>query len=82
MLILYPRLSNGNVLWSCDSCKDTAQVSEICTNAVALVCTCDMKIHPECNSDWYYQGLFWERIPKENREQYTKTRIKNSEKKA
>jgi hypothetical protein len=59
MLIFYPRLSNGNILWSCDNCDRTAQVSMVETNAVALVCICDMKVHPECNNEWYYQGLYW-----------------------
>ena len=58
MLILYPRLSNGNVLWTCDNCGVTAEVSEFETNAVALVCVCDMKTHPRCNSKWYYEGLY------------------------
>jgi hypothetical protein len=74
MLIFYPRLPNGNVLWTCDNCGETAQVSEINTNAVALVCNCDMTVHPECNSKWYYQGLYWNRIPKEKRNQYSKAR--------
>ena len=58
MLIFYPRLSNGNVLWTCDNCGYTAEVSELGTNAVALVCQCDMNTHPECNNDWYYKGLY------------------------
>ena len=74
MLIFYPRLPNGNVVWSCDNCDETAQVSEINTNAVALVCNCDMKVHPECNDEWYYKGLYWNRIPKEKRNQYSKAR--------
>ena len=44
------------------------------TNAVALVCICDGKVHPECNSDWYYKGLYWNRIPIEKREGYRKFR--------
>ena len=67
MLIFYPRINNGNILWSCDSCKRKAEVSCSMTNAVALVCICDGKVHPKCNDDWYYQGLYWERIPLENR---------------
>jgi hypothetical protein len=59
VLILFPRLSNGNVLWSCDNCDNTAEVSEFDTNAVALVCNCDMKTHPECNSKWYYERLYY-----------------------
>ena len=77
MLIFYPRLPNGNILWSCDNCDEIAQVSETNTNSVALVCTCDMNVHPGCNTDWYYQGLYWNRIPKEDRGRYSKARRDN-----
>jgi hypothetical protein len=69
-------LSNGNVLWSCDTCNRTAEVSMTDTNAVALVCVCDSKIHPQCNSDWYCKGLYWSRIPMEKREEYRRGRMK------
>ncbi len=59
MLIFYPRLSNGNVLWNCDNCDETAQVSCTDTNAVALLCMCDSQVHPRCNEKWYYEGLYW-----------------------
>jgi hypothetical protein len=74
MLILYPRLPNGNILWRCDNCKRTAEVSMSDTNAVALICICDGKVHPECNNNWYYQGLYWERIPMEKRDEYRRDR--------
>jgi len=74
MLIFYPRLRNGNILWSCDNCDNTAEVSTPDTNAVALVCVCDGKTHPECNNDWYYKGLYWNRIPMEDRKRYRKLR--------
>ena len=70
MLILYPKLPNGNILWSCDNCHRTAEISMSATNAVALVCMCDGKVHPQCNNEWYYQGLYWERIPVENRARF------------
>ena len=72
MLILYPRLSNGNVLWSCDSCDRTAQVSMVETNAVALYCICNRKVNPQCNNDWYNKGLYWDRIPIDQRIGYKK----------
>ena len=71
-------LSNGNVLWTCDNCESSKEVSLPDTNAVALVCICDGKVHPECNNDWYYKGLYWNRIPMENRERYRKDRMRNS----
>ena len=70
-------LPNGNVLWSCDNCDRTAEISCADTNAVALRCPCDGKIHPECNNDWYYKGLYWNRIPMEDRERYRKLRIRD-----
>ena len=76
MLIFYPTLPNGNVLWTCDNCDRTAEVSWPDTKAVALVCQCDMKTHPQCNSDWYYKGLYWERIPMENRKKYSRDMYK------
>ena len=76
MLIFYPMLSNGNVLWTCDNCGRIAEVSWPDTNAVALVCTCDGHVHPQCNNDWYCLGLYWNRIPMENRERYRKGRMK------
>ena len=67
-------LSSGNVLWSCDNCENTAEVSAPNTNAVALFCSCDGKVHPQCNNDWYYKGIYWGRIPKEKRNEYRKAR--------
>ena len=81
MLIFYPMLANGNVLCTCDNCESSAEVSWPDTNAVALVCICDGKVHPECNNDWYYKGLYWNRIPMENRQKYRKLRLKKSENK-
>ena len=63
MLILYPKLPNGNVFWSCDNCDNTAEVSASETNAVALICMCDRKVHPHCNDKWYTTGEYFKRIP-------------------
>ena len=60
MLILYPRLSNGNVLWTCDSCRKTGEVTCIETNAVAIYCMCDESMHPKCNEKWYNKGVYFE----------------------
>tara|TARA_B100000959_G_C14828729_1_gene560936 strand:- start:364 stop:582 length:219 start_codon:yes stop_codon:yes gene_type:complete len=67
-LIFFPRLKNGNVLWECDNCGRTAQVSSFDTRAVALVCECDMTCHPQCNNRWYYDGLYHEKAIKEKYE--------------
>ena len=70
MLILYPRLPNGNVLWNCDGCDDTAEVSFAMTAAVALYCSCNHRINPRCNDDWYNKSLYLSRIPMKKREGY------------
>jgi hypothetical protein len=57
-LVLFERLENGNVLWKCDNCDRTAEVSCFNTRGVALVCSCDMKCRPDCNKKWYYDGLY------------------------
>ena len=67
MLIFYPKLSNGNILWSCDNCDNTAQVSFSDTAAVALYCMCNRKINPHCNDKWYNESLYMKRIPMEIR---------------
>ena len=59
MLILYPKLKNGNVLWNCDNCNRVAVVTSPDTSIVALICQCDMKVHPQCNNAWYYEGLYF-----------------------
>ena len=70
LLIFYPRLPNGNVLWSCDNCDNTAQVTFAETAAVALYCMCNSKINPQCNDDWYTKRLYLKRIPMEDRNDY------------
>ena len=71
-------LSNGNVLWTCDNCGGNAEISWPDNNAVAIVCVCDGKVHPECNNEWFYKGLYWERIPMENRERYSRERYEKN----
>ena len=67
MLIFYPKLPNGNILWTCDNCGNTAQVSFSDTNAVALYCACNYKVNPQCNDKWYNESLYMKRIPMEIR---------------
>ena len=67
MLIFYPKLPNGNILWTCDNCGNTAQVSFSDTAAVALYCMCNRKINPHCNDKWYNESLYMKRIPMEIR---------------
>ena len=61
MKIIYPRLANGNILWTCDNCGDTAEVSEPDTHMVSIYCSCDASSHPKCNYRWYYDNLYYEK---------------------
>ena len=56
-LVFFPRLENGNILWECDSCGNTAEISYSETRAVSIICECTMTCHPRCNHDWYYQSI-------------------------
>ena len=57
-LFLFPRLENGNVLWTCDNCGNTGDVSVSETRAVALYCSCTKSVHPECKNTWYWKGVY------------------------
>ena len=67
-LVFFERLENGNVLWECDNCDRTAEVSCFNTRAIALVCECDMTCHPKCNNRWYYDGLYHDKKVKKKYE--------------
>jgi hypothetical protein len=67
-LLFFKKLENGNVLWKCDNCDRTAEVSCFDTNAVAIVCMCDGKVHPQCNNDWYNSNLYFVKELKEKHE--------------
>ena len=41
MIILYPKLSNGNVLWTCDNCGEQAEISFVETRRVSIYCICN-----------------------------------------
>ena len=56
-LILFPKLPNGNVVWTCDNCGREGIITSP-TSAVAIYCECDHKVHPECNDEWYNEGHY------------------------
>ena len=60
-LVFFPRLENGNVLWKCDGCGKTAQISCFDTRAVSILCECTMTCHPKCNHDWYYKNYYYDK---------------------
>ena len=68
MLILYPKLPNGNIHWTCDNCGKTAEICYGGTAAVSIYCMCDRSCHPKCNDEWYNKSLFWKLIPKDRRD--------------
>ena len=61
MKIIYPRLANGNILWTCDNCGNTAGVSYSKTHMVSIYCQCDGRCHPECNTRWYNENWCYEK---------------------
>ena len=58
MIIIYPRLANGNVLWTCDNCGDKAEISVRETRRVSIYCICNNKCNPVCNQEYYNSGEF------------------------
>ena len=61
MKIIYPRLANGNIHWTCDNCGDTAGISYSKTHMVSIYCRCDGSCHPECNTRWYNENWCYEK---------------------
>ncbi len=57
MIIIYPKLANRNVLWTCNNCGDKA---EICspTRRVSIYCTCNNQCNPACNAEYYNSGEY------------------------
>ena len=57
MKVLFPKLSNGNILWICEYCGEKC---EVCTDTrrVWLYCKCG-KFGPECNKDYYPKGNYF-----------------------
>ena len=58
MTIIYPRLTNGNVLWTCDVCGDKAQITVKETQRVSIYCICNNKCNPKCNREYYNSGEY------------------------
>jgi len=57
-VILYPKLSNGNVLWTCDNCDRQAEISFVETRRVSIYCTCNKRCNPICNAEYYNTGEY------------------------
>ena len=52
MIIIFHRLPNRNVLWKCEYCNRTAEVTSP-TQRIWLVCKKCGKGSPECNKKYY-----------------------------
>ena len=61
MKIIYPKLANGSILWTCDNCGNTGEVSWADTRMVSIYCQCDERCHPKCNHRWYYDRWYYEK---------------------
>ena len=57
-VILYPKLSNGNVLWTCDNCGKQAEISFVETRRVSIYCICNKRCNPICNTEYYNSGEY------------------------
>ena len=57
-VILYPKLSNGNVLWTCDNCGRQAEISFVETRRVSIYCMCNTRCTPICNAEYYNTGEY------------------------
>ena len=58
MIIIYPKLDNGNVLWTCDNCGDKAEISVPQTRRVSIYCICNKRCNPKCNEEYYNTGIY------------------------
>jgi hypothetical protein len=58
MIIIYPKLANGNVLWTCDLCGNKAEISVPQTQQVSIYCNCNKKCNPTCNAEYYNTGVY------------------------
>ena len=61
MKIIYPKLANGSIRWTCDNCGNTGEVSWADTRMVSIYCQCDERCHPKCNHRWYYDKWYCEK---------------------
>ena len=57
-VILYPKLNNGNVLWTCDNCDRQAEISFVETRRVSIYCICNKRCNPICNAEYYNTGEY------------------------
>ena len=58
MIIIYPKLTNGNVLWTCDNCGVKAEITAPLTQQVSIYCICNNKCNPQCNAEYYNTGEY------------------------
>ena len=58
MIIIYPKLDNGNVLWTCSNCGDKAEITAPLTQQVSIYCICNNKCNPQCNEEYYNTGEY------------------------
>ena len=58
MIIIYPKLTNGNVLWTCDNCGKQAEISFVETRRISIYCSCTKRCNPICNAEYYNTGEY------------------------
>ena len=58
MIIIYPKLANGNVLWTCDNCGNKSEISCVETRRLSIYCNCNKRCNPKCNAEYYTTGEY------------------------
>ena len=61
MLKIFPKLKNGNIMWTCDKCGSQSQICSP-TRRVAIYCECNNKCNPTCNEEYYNTGAYMVKI--------------------
>ena len=61
MIIIFPKLKNGNILWTCDKCGSQKQICSL-TQRVSIYCKCNNICNPECNKEYYNTGAYKAKI--------------------
>ena len=57
MLKIFPKLKNGNIMWTCDNCGSQSQICSP-TRRVSIYCECNNKCNPTCNEEYYNTGEY------------------------
>ena len=57
MIVIFPKLKNGNILWTCDNCGEQSQICSP-TRRVSIYCKCNKQCNPKCNEKYYNTSAY------------------------